>query len=143
MSEERPSNPSILSHVSIGTHEFERATRFYDTVLGTLGGRRILEHPGGVAYGRAYPEFWVQVPLDGQAASVGNGTHFGFFASSRAEVDAFHAAALAAGAQDDGAPGPREEYGAPYYGCFVRDLDGHKIEAAFWDEEMAQELGMS
>src|SRR5690606_37499382 len=49
-------------------------------------------------------------------------------------------AALSAGATDEGAPGPREEYGAPYYGCFVRDLDGHKIEAAYWDVALMQQL---
>jgi catechol 2,3-dioxygenase-like lactoylglutathione lyase family enzyme len=136
-------NPSILSHVSIGTRDFERATHFYDAVLATLGCRRIMEHPGAVAYGRAFPEFWVQVPIDGKPASIGNGTHFGFFCGSKAEVDAFHAAGVAAGATDDGAPGPRAEYGAPYYGCFLRDPDGHKIEAAFWDLDMAQRLGMA
>lgn len=125
--------PSLMSHVSIGTDDFERATRFYDAVLATLGCKRVMEHPGAVAYGRLYPEFWVQTPLDGAPATQGNGTHFGFLARSRAEVDAFHRAALAAGGVDDGAPGPRPHYGAPYYGGFVRDPDGHKIEACFWD----------
>jgi catechol 2,3-dioxygenase-like lactoylglutathione lyase family enzyme len=136
-------NSSILSHVSIGTRDFDRAARFYDAVLATLGCRRIMEHPGAIAYGRAYPEFWVQTPIDGKAASVGNGTHFGFVANSKAEVDAFHAAGVAAGATDDGAPGPRAEYGEPYYGCFLRDPDGHKIEATFWDLDVAQRLGMA
>lgn len=136
-------NPSILSHVSIGTNDFDRAVRFYDAVIATIGGRRIMVHPGAVAYGRAYPEFWVQKPYDGAAASVGNGTHFGFNVASRDEVDAFHAAGLAAGATDDGKPGPREDYGAPYYGCFLRDPDGHKIEAAYWDLDMARQLGMA
>lgn len=126
-------NPSILSHISLGTNDFARAVAFYDKVLPTLGCKRIMEHPGAVAYGREYPEFWVQTPIDGRPASVGNGTHFGFFAPSKEAVLAFFEAALDAGAQGDGAPGPRPEYGAPYYGCFVRDLDGHKIEAAFWD----------
>ena len=49
---------------------------------------------------------------------------------------------LPSGAEDDGKPGGREDYGEPYYGCFVRDLDGHKIEAAFWDEELARKLGL-
>jgi catechol 2,3-dioxygenase-like lactoylglutathione lyase family enzyme len=138
-----PANPSILSHVSIGTNDFDRATQFYDAVLSALGCRRIMEHPGAVAYGRAYPEFWVQTPIDGKHAAVGNGTHFGFFAASKAEVDAFHAAGLRSGATDDGKPGPRSEYGAPYYGCFLRDPDGHKIEAAFWDLDMAHKLGMA
>ncbi|NBC32693.1 MAG: VOC family protein [Alphaproteobacteria bacterium] len=129
--------PSILSHLSIGTNDFDRAVAFYDEVLAALGIGRFMEHPGAVAYGRQYPEFWVQVPIDGQAATVGNGTHIGFLAASRAEVDAFHAAALKAGAREEGAPGPRPLYGAPYYGCFVRDLDGHKIEASFWDFALA------
>jgi len=130
-------NPSILSHVSIGTNHFERATAFYDKVMATLGYRRVMAHPGAVAYGKQYPEFWVQQPIDGYPASHGNGTHFGFIAPSKEAVHAFYDAALAAGAQDGGAPGSRPMYGAPYYGCFVRDLDGHKIEAAFWDQTLA------
>ena len=127
------SNPSMMSHVSVGTNDFDAAVRFYDQVLASLGARRLMEHPGAVAYGKVYPEFWVQTPIDGQHAQVGNGTHFGFFAESKQAVDEFYRAAIAAGAKEEGAPGPRKEYGAPYYGCFVRDLDGHKIEASFWD----------
>lgn len=126
-------NPSIISHVSIGTNDFERAQAFYDRVLLTLGCKRIMAHPGAVAYGRKYPEFWVQTPIDGNEATVGNGTHIGFMAPDKQAVHAFYEAALAAGGRDDGAPGPRPAYGEPYYGCFVRDPDGHKIEAAFWD----------
>lgn len=129
-------NPSILSHVSVGTNEFERAVAFYDRVLATLGCRRILEHAGAIAWGRAFPEFFVQAPLDEAPATVGNGTHFGFVAPDKPAVRAFHAAALSAGATDEGQPGPRPEYGEPYYGCFVRDPDGHKIEAAFWDASL-------
>ncbi len=128
--------PSILSHVSLGTNDFAKATAFYDAVLVTLGCRRVMEHPGAVAYGKAFPEFWVQTPVDGEAATLGNGTHFGFIAPDKQAVHAFHEAALAAGASNEGEPGPREEYGAPYYGCFVRDPDGHKIEAAFWDTRL-------
>jgi catechol 2,3-dioxygenase-like lactoylglutathione lyase family enzyme len=130
-------NPSLISHVSIGSDDFGRALRFYDAVMPTLGCRRILEHPGAVAWGRLYPEFWVQTPIDGRAASVGNGSHVGFVATSREQVHAFWNAALAAGARGEGEPGPRPHYGEPYYGCFVRDPDGHKIEAAFWDASFA------
>ena len=129
---------SIVSHISIGTNRFEQATTFYDTVLATLNCRRIMAHEDAVAYGRKFPEFWVQTPIDGQPATLGNGTHFGFIATSREQVQQFFDAALKAGATADGAPGPRKEYGDPYYGCFVRDLDGHKIEAAFWDAELAE-----
>ncbi len=130
-------NPSVMSHVSIGTNDFERSTAFYDKVLGLIGCRRIMEHPGAVAYGKVYPEFWVQRPIDGNPAAPGNGTHFGFIALSKDQVQAFYDAALEAGAQSDGAPGERPHYGEAYYGCFVRDPDGHKIEAAFWDESKA------
>lgn len=128
--------PSIISHVSVGTNDFARAARFYDSVLATLGCKRIMEHPGAVAYGKQFPEFWVQTPIDGKPAVVGNGTHFGFIAGSKEAVQAFYDAALAAGGQGEGAPGPRPHYGAPYFGCFLRDPDGHKIEAAFWDETL-------
>ncbi len=134
--------PSILSHVSIGTNDFDKALAFYDRVLATVGCRRMMQHGDAVAYGKAYPEFWVNTPLDGQAAAVGNGSHFAFFASSKEQVDAFHKEGLAAGATDEGPPGPRPQYGDPYYGAFLRDLDGHKIEAAYWDMELAQKLGM-
>ena len=128
-------NPSIISHISIGTNHFERAVAFYDSVLATLGCKQLMKYPGAVAYGRAFPEFWVQTPIDGRPANVGNGTHFGFVANSKESVHAFHAAALAAGGTDDGAPGPRPDYTDAYYGCFIRDLDGHKIEATYWNEE--------
>ena len=136
------SNPSILSHVSVGTNDFEKAKKFYQTVLATLGCRIIMEHPGAVAFGREYPEFWVGTTFDGKKATVGNGSHFGFNADSHEQVDRFYAAAVANGASPDGEPGGREDYGEPYYGCFLRDLDGHKIEATFWDEALAKKLGM-
>ena len=126
-------NPSIISHVSLGTNRFVEARAFYEKALAELGCKVILEHPGATAFGKIYPEFWLQAPHDGKSATVGNGTHVGFFAASRAEVDAFFHTAIAAGASPDGDPGGREHYGAPYYGCFVRDLDGNKIEATFWD----------
>jgi catechol 2,3-dioxygenase-like lactoylglutathione lyase family enzyme len=128
-------HPSLMSHVSLGTNQYERAVAFYDAVMAALGAQRLMQHPGATAYGRQFPEFWVQTPIDGKPATVGNGTHIGFLATSRAQVDAFWAAALAAGAMPDGPPGPRPHYGEPYYGCFVRDLDGHKIEAMVWQAQ--------
>lgn len=127
-------NPSIIHHLSIGTNDFDRAVAFYDQVMATIGARRVFEFPGAVAYGKQFPELWVQTPIDGAAATCGNGSHFGFIAPSRSAVQAFYDAALAAGATADGEPGPRPDYGPDYYGCFVRDLDGHKIEAAIVPE---------
>lgn len=127
--------PAIMSHVSVGTNRFEEAVAFYDRVLATIGARRMIEVPGvkAIAYGKQFPEFWVQAPIDGKPASVGNGSHFGFLAPTKEAVDAFFAAALAAGATSEGDPGGRAHYSEAYYGCFVRDLDGHKIEAMYWD----------
>ncbi|WP_127958324.1 VOC family protein [Serratia microhaemolytica] len=122
-----------LCHVSLGTNQFEAAAQFYDRVLSTLGCQRLFEYPAAIAYGKAFPEFWIQAPFDGQPATTGNGVHIAFFAANKQQVDDFYQQALAAGAKDDGAPGPRPLYGNAYYGCFVRDLDGHKIEASFWD----------
>ena len=129
---------SVISHVSLGTNDFECATAFYDAVLATLGIKRIMEVPTAVAYGRQFPEFWVQQPGDGGPATNGNGSHVSFIALSKDAVIEFHKTAISAGAVDDGAPGPRPHYGEPYFGCFLRDLDGHKIEATFWDMSLSE-----
>lgn len=120
---------SVMSHVSLGTNDYPRAKAFYDAVLATLQIRCVMDFPGGAGYGREFPEFWVQTPFDGGRATVGNGVHVAFLANSVEEVQAFHAKALAMGATDDGEPDSRPDYGADYYAAFVRDLDGHKIEA--------------
>lgn len=133
-------NPSIISHVSIGSNNYPKAKTFYTSVLSTIGVRVVMEHPDAIAYGKQYPEFWVCAPINGKPATVGNGFHMGFFANSKEQVHAFYDAAIAAGASCDGPPGPRPLYGEPYYGCFVYDLDGHKIEASYWDEALAKSL---
>jgi catechol 2,3-dioxygenase-like lactoylglutathione lyase family enzyme len=123
---------SVISHVSVGTSDYGKAKAFYDAVLATLGIRCVMDFPGGAGYGLKFPEFWIQSPHDGKAASVGNGTHVCFNANSMQEVQAFHAKALQLGGRDDGAPGFRKEYTPEYYAAFVRDLDGNKIEAVFF-----------
>ncbi|WP_039916315.1 VOC family protein [Cellvibrio mixtus] len=133
-------SPSVISHVSIGTNDFESLRAFYVAVLPSVGAKILMEHPGAVAFGRQFPEFWIGVPHDGKPASIGNGFHIGFIADTKEQVHAFYDAAIAAGATCDGPPGPRPLYGEPYYGCFVRDPEGHKIEASFWDEELAAKL---
>ncbi|UOO80714.1 VOC family protein [Uruburuella testudinis] len=97
---------SALSHVSLGTNQFELATEFYDAVLAPLGIRRILdlsEHQA-IAYGREFPEFWIQRPYNGQKAETANGVHIAFLAENNSQVDAFYQAALAQGATADGTP---------------------------------------
>ena len=120
----------MLHHVSVGVANVESALRFYDPVLAALGYKRVMEFlPFAVAYGESAPMFWVQLPHDQERATVGNGVHIGFVATSQDAIVAFHAAALAAGGKDEGAPGPRPDYGPEYWGAFVRDLDGNKLEA--------------
>jgi catechol 2,3-dioxygenase-like lactoylglutathione lyase family enzyme len=120
----------MLHHVSVGARDVAKAVVFYDKVLKPLGYKRVMEFmPYAVGYGDKHPEFWVQLPADQKPASVGNGVHISFAARSPAAVKAFHAAALDAGGADEGAPGPRPDYGPDYYGAFCRDLDGNKIEA--------------
>ena len=127
-------NPSIMAHVSIGTNNFEQAVAFYDKVLASIGAKRIVEVPGfAIAWGKQFPEFWVQNPYNGEQAETANGSHFAFLADSKEMVDQFYKAGIDEGATDDGAPGPRKDYTEAYYGCFLRDLEGHKIEAMYRD----------
>lgn len=134
---ESPSHSSLVHHVSVGTNRMAEACAFYDAVLACIGARRVMDYPQAVGYGKEFAEFWVHPPHNGQAASAGNGVHFGFTATSREQVDAFYREALAQGGQSEGEPGPRPLYGDAYYGCFVRDLDGNKIEANFWSTPLA------
>lgn len=125
----------MLHHVSVGVVDVERAAKFYDAVLGALGYKRVMEFlPYAVAYGDKEPSFWVQRPHNQQAPSVGNGAHVSFSARTKVAVAAFHQAALANGGADNGAPGPRPDYGPNYYGAFVLDLDGNRIEATLHPE---------
>jgi len=122
----------MLHHASVGVSDVERAAKFYDAALGALGYKRIMEYmPYALAYGESGPSFWVQLPHDQKAASPGNGNHIGFAAKTKNAVHKFHQAALANGGKDNGAPGGRPDYGPDYYGAFVIDLDGNRLEATY------------
>ncbi|REL30416.1 VOC family protein [Thalassotalea euphylliae] len=122
-----------ICHASIGTNDLVKAKAFYQPVLATLDIDLVSEYEHALAFGKGYPEFWVQIPFDKQPMSSGNGVHFGFVAKSHQQVENFYQQALALGAKCNGKPGPRPDYGEPYYGCFVIDPEGNKIEASFWD----------
>ena len=95
----------MLHHVSVGVRDVARAAQFYDSVLGALGYKRVMEFmPYGIGYGESTPVFWVQLPHDRSPASVGNGVHVGFIGRSKAVIETFHRAALEAGGMDEGAP---------------------------------------
>lgn len=130
----------MLHHVSVGVSNIERAGKFYDAALGPLGYWRVMEFPGAIAYGERNgdPQFWIGTPHNQNAASAGNGTHIGFTARSKNAVLKFHAAALEQGGSNNGEPGPRPDYGENYYGAFVYDLDGNKIEATYISTPVAR-----
>ncbi|MBN9530371.1 MAG: VOC family protein [Alphaproteobacteria bacterium] len=127
----------MLDHVSIGTSDFARARAFYDAVLATLGYApvMVLEQYEVAGYGQGQkPSFWVHgpagCPMPGHSViGSGPGQHVAFTAPDRHAVDAFHAAGTGLGAKDNGAPGLRPHYHPAYYGAFLVDPDGHRIEA--------------
>ncbi|MFT3725731.1 MAG: VOC family protein [Hyphomonadaceae bacterium] len=123
--------PAFIDHVSIPVTDFDRSAAFYDVVLATLGMVRRKENDIGIGWGppqTAAPIFWIIANKPGSAAA-GLGLHLSFRAKDRAEVHAFHETALRAGGKDAGAPGIRTQYTAGFYGAFILDPDGFKIEA--------------
>jgi catechol 2,3-dioxygenase-like lactoylglutathione lyase family enzyme len=128
----------MLHHISVGVADVSRAAAFYDAVLATLGYKRVMEVlPYAVAYGAQGPQFWIGLPANQAAPSCGNGVHVAFAARSREAIAEFHRAALGAGGSDEGGAGPRPDYGPDYYGAFVRDPDGNKLEAVLTPEPAA------
>ena len=119
----------MIHHVSLGTNDLARARAFYDPIMALLGLRLLKADDRSADYGTGDVLFSLETPVDSRPASPGNGVHVAFQARDRAMVKAFHEAGLAHGGSDDGAPGVRAEYDAHYYGAFVRDPDGNKVEA--------------
>ena len=94
-------------------------------------------------YGASDIAFSLETPVDGNPGSPGNGVHVAFQAPDRETVRCFHAMALEHGGQDEGAPGIRANYNANYYGAFVRDLDGNKIEAVYFPKKFGETPGFA
>jgi catechol 2,3-dioxygenase-like lactoylglutathione lyase family enzyme len=117
----------MIDHVSVAVRDLAKSARFYQAVLGAIGFTQLESRSATVAFGKTYSEFWINLRSD--AASASNGAHVCFRARTTDMVDAFHAAALAAGGTSDGAPGLRPQHGDGYYAAFVCDLDGNRIEA--------------
>ena len=116
----------MLDHISIPVRDLEGAGRFYDRVLATVGLQRHLERAGAIGYAsdpKQSPCFWI-LERKGDAATPGSGFHVSFRALGRAQVRAFHEAALAEGGRDAGAPGVRPQYSNGFYGAFAIDPEG-------------------
>lgn len=119
----------MLDHVSIGTRDVARARRFYDAALQPLGYTCLSAGEDSLGYGADAPALWILATEHPVPADPRSGLHICFTAPSRAAVDGFHAAALAGGGRDNGAPGLRAGYGDSYYAAFAIDPDGYRIEA--------------
>ena len=120
----------MIDHVSIAVCDLKAAARFYEPLLATLGMTKLRDWPdAAVGYGKKYPEFWINRRKDMAPVAADSGVHICLRAPSVPAVDAFHAAALAAGGTSDGAPGLRAHYNENYYAAFIRDPDGNRIEA--------------
>jgi catechol 2,3-dioxygenase-like lactoylglutathione lyase family enzyme len=119
----------MIDHISIGVSDLERSARFYEMTLAPLGLSRLVTRPRTVGFGKSYPEFWINLRAGMTQVLPESGCHICLRAKSTGEVDAFHAAALAAGAESDGAPGLRPHDRVRYYAAFIRDGDGNRIEA--------------
>ena len=121
----------MFDHIALKVRDLEASMAFYERALAPLGIARLMVrdgddgHPARVGYGdERFPWFWLN-----RGAPVSGDLHLAFRAADRAAVDAFHGAALAAGARDNGAPGLRPHYHPGYYGAFVLDPDGVNVEA--------------
>ncbi|WP_417277544.1 VOC family protein [Celeribacter sp.] len=124
----------MFSHVTVGADDLDLAADFYDAVLVPLGlKQRVVEPDGGpearcwVRPEAPYPRFYVYKPFDRTPARAGNGAMLAFVAPTRAAVDTAHAAGLAQGGSDEGAPGLRPQYAPDYYGAYLRDPSGNKV----------------
>ncbi len=121
----------MIDHLSLGVADLGRAGAFYDAVLAPLGYVRLWSRVDAIGYGKPgmRDEPFAIHAAGKHAKPPGSGWHLAFSASSRPAVDEFHSAAIRMGASDEGAPNLRPNYGPGYYAAFVRDIDGHKIEA--------------
>jgi catechol 2,3-dioxygenase-like lactoylglutathione lyase family enzyme len=123
----------MIDHISVAVRDLDRAARFYEATLATLGLARLVTRPATIGFGKTYPEFWINLRASMAPVEEGSGVHICLRARSTGDVDAFHAAALDTGGRSDGAPGLRPHDRVRYYAAFVRDPDGNRIEAVTFE----------
>jgi catechol 2,3-dioxygenase-like lactoylglutathione lyase family enzyme len=119
----------MIDHVSIAVHDLEASANAYERILAPLGLTRLVERPATIGFGKRYPEFWLNLRPSIAAVAADTGCHVCLRAPDEAAVRAFHAAALSLGCTSAGDPGPRQAAMTSYFGAFIYDLDGNKIEA--------------
>src|SRR5690242_19029854 len=119
----------MIDHVSVAVRDLDQAARFYQSVLGAIGYDKLEVRPHTIGFGKKYPECRINLRPGMAPLADDSGSDVGLRVRTRELVDAFHAAALAAGGSSDGAPGLRPQHGEGYYAAFIRDPDGNRIEA--------------
>ncbi len=119
----------MIDHISIAVRDLEASAAFYAAALAPLDLARLVERPATVGFGKRYPELWLNARPAMAPAAPDTGAHVALRAPSPEAVASFHAAALAAGGTCDGPPGPRQAAMTTYFGAFVRDPDGNRLEA--------------
>ena len=119
----------MIDHVSVAVSSLAESATFYEAVLAPLDYKRLVERPGTVGFGKRYPEFWLNARPGLEPGDGNPGTHIALRAPSEAAVREFHAQALARGGKSDGEPGLRPAAMTTYFGAFIIDRDGNKIEA--------------
>jgi catechol 2,3-dioxygenase-like lactoylglutathione lyase family enzyme len=119
----------MIDHVSIAVRDLDASANAYDRILAPLGLTRLVERPATIGFGKRYPEFWLNLRAGMAPVAADTGSHVCLRAPDEAAVRAFHAAALALGCTSAGDPGPRQAAMTTYFGAFIYDRDGNKIEA--------------
>lgn len=115
----------MIGYVTFGTHDLQRAAKFYDALLALIGAKRFMELERTIAWSNGGTGLAVCSPFDGKAATVGNGVMVALTAGNKENVDALYRKALDLGGKDEGPPGPRGTGG--FYAAYFRDLDGNKL----------------
>lgn len=127
----------MFSHITIGANNLDRAAMFYDAVLSPLGlvKSALMDNDEAVGWcwaaSQGLPYFYVVMPIDNEPANAANGSMVAFSAESVEAVDAAYQAGLSLGGRSEGAPGWRPQYGAGYYGAYLRDHEGHKVHIVY------------
>jgi len=125
----------MIDHISIGVSDLARSAIFYEAALGALGLTCVVTRPAMIGFGKTYPEVWINLRQGMPRVAPGSGSHVCLRAKTTGEVDAFHAAALAAGGASESTPALRPHDRVRYYAAFVTDPDGNRIEAVTFPPE--------
>jgi catechol 2,3-dioxygenase-like lactoylglutathione lyase family enzyme len=119
----------MIDHISVAVSDLDASAHFYQAVLGAIGYQKLVVRPRTIGFGKSYPEFWLNLRASLAPIGADSGAHAALRVRTSELVDAFHAAAVAAGGRCDGAPGLRPQHGQGYYAAFICDPDGNRVEA--------------